>query len=416
MASTRRHKEPASGAWSYRAGAKGENRVRVWERADAGRKRSIWIDYRDEAGHRHRGPLHLSDRDQAKLKADEIAAAFRRNGARRPTELTLAGLIEMYEREVTPEKSRGVQKYDRRTFELFLRFFGADRRPETLSRREWDAFIQARRSGKLRPPKARAHVVGGQVLEHDCKLLNAVLNWATMAGDGRGGFLLERNPVKGLPIPKEESPQRALLTETQYKAVRKAAAMLSPTVECFVVLAWETGHRSASIRQLRWSDIDLDAGRIHFRGESDKIGHDHWNPLHAQAAAVLKRERSRAPAIGDAWIFPSARDSSQPMPRDTAQRLWQRLATKAKLPENERYGWHSLRRAFANRYRRAPLRDLQDLGGWKSAATLLNVYLRADEDAQREVLAERTKRAAAGSAAIVRRQVAPRTGTSGRRR
>jgi len=50
------------------------------------------------------------------------------------------------------------------------------------------------------------------VLEHDLKLLTAVLNWATQAGDGRGGFLLERNPVRGLPIPREESPKRAILT------------------------------------------------------------------------------------------------------------------------------------------------------------------------------------------------------------
>lgn len=400
MASTRRQKqEGAGGGWSYRAGAKGENRVRVYERSGGNRKPGIWIDYRDDAGIRRKSPLGITDRDQAKLKADEIAAQFRREGARRPTELTLGGLIEMYEREVTPEKSAGVQKYDRRTFELLLRFFGHDRRPATLSRREWDAFIKARRSGKLRPPKAKMAKVGGQVLEHDLKLLNAVLNWATQAGDGRGGFLLDRNPVKGLPIPKEESPQRALLTDAQYTAVRQAAAARSPAAECFAVLAWETGHRSNSIRQLRWSDVDLDAGRIHFRGEADKIGHDHWNPLHVEAAAILKRERARAQAIGDAWIFPSRRDASKPLPRDTAQRLWQQLAKAAQLPAKERYGWHSLRRAFANRYRRAPLRDLQDLGGWKSAATLLKVYLRADEGAQREVLDSRSSAVPAATTA-----------------
>lgn len=79
------------------------------------------------------------------------------------------------------------------------------------------------------------------------------------------------------------------------------------------------------------------------------------------------------------------------------QRLWQRLARAANLPAGERYGWHSFRRAFANRYRRAPLRDLQDLGGWKSSATLMKVYLRSDEDAQREVLGGATWRGQARS-------------------
>ena len=148
----------------------------------------------------------MHTQDAAKLKADEIAAQFRRVGARRPTEPTLGGLIEMYEREVTPGKSAGVQKYDRRTFELFLRFFGRDRRPQTLSRREWDAFITARRSGKLRPPKAAEGKVGGQTLEHDMKLLSAILNWATLSGDGKGNFLLDRNLVRGCRSRAKRAP------------------------------------------------------------------------------------------------------------------------------------------------------------------------------------------------------------------
>lgn len=389
MASTRRQdteQEAKSVTWSYQAGAKGENRVRVYERAGQGRKTGIWIDYRDETGHRHKAPLHTTDREQAKLKADEVAAQFRREGARRPAELTLAGLIESYEREVTPMKSDTAQAHDRRACALFLRFFGRDRRPETLSRREWDAYIKARRSGKLRPPKMKERVAGWRVIEQDLHLLNGVLNWGTQAGDGRGGFLLDRNPLKGLPVPKEESPKRALLTADQYEAVRTAAASIGPRLECLVVLAWHTGHRGASLRQLRWSDVDLETARIHFRGEADKIGLDHFNPLHPVAVAILKRERARAQAIGDAWIFPAARNAAKPLSRDAVSNLWKRLAVKAKLPIGERYGWHSCRRAFANRLRRAPLRDLQDLGGWKTSATLLTVYLRADESAQREAL------------------------------
>jgi integrase len=380
MGSTRRQQ-----AWSYRAGEKGENRVRVFERVGPERKAGFWIDYRDEAG-RHRQPIAVTDRDAAKLKADEIAASFRREGAKRIEALTLATLIDNYRREVTPSKSSTARSHDARAFGLFLRFFGAQRRPETLSRREWDAYIRARRSGVLRPPKGSMRQAGWRVIEQDLHLLNALLNWAVQAGDGRGGFLLERNPLKGLPVPKEESPRRALLSDVQYEAVRTAAAVISPRLECFVVLAWHTGHRGASLRQLRWSDVDLEAGRVHFRGELDKIGLDHWNPLHPAAVAILKGERSRVAAIGDAWIFPAARDATAPLSRDAVANLWKRLAVKAQLPAGERYGWHSCRRAFANRFRRAPLRDLQDLGGWKTSATLMTVYLRADETAQREVL------------------------------
>ena len=385
MGSTRRQKAVPK-PWSYQAGAKGENRVRVFERSADGRKTAFWFDYRDEAGARHRQPLAVDTHEAAKLKADEIAVRFRRDGARRSVELTLAGLIESYEAEVTPTKSLTTQAHDRRAFQLFLRCFGPARRPHTLSRREWDGYIRSRRSGKLRPAKAKDRIAGWRVIEQDLHLLNAVLNWAAQAGDGRGGFLLDRNPLKGLPVPKEESPRRALLTAEQYPAVLHAAAGISSRLECFVVLAWHTGHRAASLRQLRWSDIDLDAARNHFRGEVDKIGLDHWNPLHPAAVAILKRERTRMPSIGDAWIFPASRDSAKPLSRDAISNLWNRIAAKAKLPSGERYGWHACRRAFANRLRRAPLRDLQDLGGWKTSATLMTVYLRADESAQREAL------------------------------
>ena len=34
---------------------------------------------------------------------------------------------------------------------MFLDFLGRDRRPETLSQRDWDRFIQARRAGRVGP-------------------------------------------------------------------------------------------------------------------------------------------------------------------------------------------------------------------------------------------------------------------------
>lgn len=387
MASTRRQKSKGK-AWSFIAGAKGENRVRVSERRD---REGFWITYRDEHGARHQQRLTVADHDQAKAKAEEIAGRFRREGARQPAALTLAGLFESYEREVTGTKSLTTQAHDRRSFELFRRSFGPERRPETLSRREWDAYITARRSGRLRPPKAKEKRVRDRIIEQDLRLLNAVLNWAAQAGDGRGGYLLERNPLKGLPVPKEQSPKRARLSPEQYELLRNAAAAISTNVECFVVLAWETGHRAASLRQLRWSDVDFEGRRLHWRGEVDKIGLDHWNPITDEAVSMLKRERARIATIGDAWIFPDPRTKRdkrelEPLSRYGAVDLWRRLAATAKLPSEERYGWHSCRRAFANRLRKAPLKDLQGLGGWKTSATVLNVYLQHDEGAQREAL------------------------------
>ena len=93
---------------------------------------------------------------------------------------------------------------------------------------------------------------------------------------------------------------RPILSDEQFVKVRVAAASMSPRAELFALLAWFTGHRPASIRQLRWSDLDLVNVRIHWRGEIDKIGYDHWNALHPVAVEALRLERQRVSAIGDA--------------------------------------------------------------------------------------------------------------------
>ena len=91
-------------------------------------------------------------------------------------------------------------------------------------------------------------------------------------------------------------------------------------------------------------------------------------------------------AIGDAFVFPAPRDPSKPLPRDTVQKLWRVLSVAAKIPRGQGYGWHSFRRAFANALRDVPLKELKDLGGWKSEKTLITVYLQPDEQAQRSAL------------------------------
>jgi integrase len=393
-----RAKKKAPAAWSYQAGERGTNRVNLYDRG----ARGLYLEYRARASsggpsRRVRESLGHIDREEAKAKADETALRFRTADRVKRQPLTLRRLIDIYEIEVTPGKAPGTQEHDRRSFEMFLRFFGADRFPETLSLRDVNGFVGARRSGKLRPASVKkARKVGDRIIQSDLALLSAVLNYATLSRDG-GGVLLERNPLKGLPIPKNESPARPVLSAAQYLAVRSAAAKVGTWAELFVVLSHETGHRAGSIRQLRFSDIDFTTGRAHWRGEADKIGNDHWTPLTDEALDCLLRERNARGTIGDAVIFPARRgDRSQPMTGDAAFNLWKQLAKSAGIPEGQRFGWHSLRRKFGSDLRKTNLRDLCDLGGWKSIQTVLTCYVRPDEVAQRDALVGRSadKRAA----------------------
>src|SRR5207253_39634 len=118
------------------------------------------------------------------------------------------------------------------------------------------------------------------------------LNWAERSrDDATGEYLVERNPLRGLNVPREENPRRPQISPEQFKTLQLVAAEVSPQAECFVLLAWYTGHRAGAVRQLRWSDLDLDAETIRWRAESDKIGYEHRTPIHPSLAVILRGEQ-----------------------------------------------------------------------------------------------------------------------------
>ena len=384
--------------WSFVTGEKGRNRVRVFEDVNRG---AIFLEFYDRTpstGERvkQRVSVKHTDREKAKAQAEELATKLRTAGFRKVTEPTLAELFDIYVREVTPSKGAQKQKHDRRAIALFIACFGRDRTPSSLNRRDWDRFVAQRRSGALRPPGIdKPKAVGEQIIAYDLKCLTAILNWAVVSRyDGR--VLLERNPLHGLPYPREESPARPMLSPDDYAKLLGVAEQVHEQFALALVLAHETGHRISSIRQLRWSDIDFDQGSIRWRAETDKIGFEHEPPASEQALGALDRARREAKAIGDAWVFPATEDASLPCPRTTFNKWWQRAVKLAKLPAAKRRGWHSLRRLFATETKDLPLKDQAYLGGWKSPQTLLAVYQRADETTMREGLARRDGRRVQG--------------------
>jgi len=49
--------------------------------------------------------------------------------------------------------------------------------------------------------------------------LRSVLRWATRAGDGKGGVLLERDPLAGLKLPREKNTRRPTLSHDEYQSL-----------------------------------------------------------------------------------------------------------------------------------------------------------------------------------------------------
>ena len=323
MARTKRRRR------SYSAGEWGRNRVRVFPDSKTG---LIQIEWREEGRRRSRSLGHR-DWDRAKRQADEVAAG--RAGGHVPeaapaesAPLTLKTLFDIYGDEVTPTKGERSQLHDEAAMKMFLGFFGRDRKPATLSQRDWDRFIRQRRSGKVGPS---GRPVSDRTIERDLKLLLAVLNWAAKSRDEEGHLLLESNPLRGLKAPKEKNPTRVLLTHSEYEALLEVSVGMDWRFNVALVLAHETGHRIGAIRKLRWSDVDMEGGVIRWRAEHEKSGYEHRTPVTADALAVLEEARRANPGIGDAPLLPAPKDPSRCVSRPVVNDWWEKAEALAGL-------------------------------------------------------------------------------------
>ena len=372
---------------SYGAGEWGRNRVRIFPDPKTG---NFQIEWR-ENGRRLTRSLGHRDWARAKRQADEFAAGFvgpeiGGKAEAEPEPLTLEGLFDIYGEEVTLAKGEKSRRHDRVAAAMFLRFFGKDRRPETLSRRDWDRFIQARRAGRV---GLSGRPVGDRTIEWDLAFLMAVLNWAERSKDERGRPLLDRHPLKGLRKPREKNPARVVLTEDEYRAMLKVSRQVGWRFHVALVLAHETGHRIGAIRKLRWADIDFEGREVRWRAEHEKTGYEHVTPLTDEAIAALEEAREKNPATGDAPVLPSSSDATLCMSHVCAYQWWKRGQSLAGLEPKRGRGWHSLRRKFASDLMDLPLKVLCELGGWKNPQTVLRCYQQADAVQLRKALDSR---------------------------
>ena len=372
---------------SYDAGEWGRNRVRVFPDPKTGISQIEWR----KNGRRLTRSLKHRDWSRAKRQADEVAAGFavhEPNGKAesKPEPLTLGTLLDIYGEEVTPAKAETSQRSDRAATKMFLQFFGRHRKPATLSQRDWDRFIRARRAGKIGPS---GRPVSDRTIQCDLKFLVAVFNWATKSKDEQGRPLLGSNPLRGLKMPTEKNPTRVVLAEEEYRALLRVSWGVDWRFHVALVLAHETGHRIGAIRSLRWSDIDLEGGVVRWRAEHEKTGYEHRTPVTAEALAALEEARRRNPGTGDTPVLPASTDASRCAGRSLARCWWNRAQKLAGLEPRRGRGWHSLRRKFASDLMDQPLKVLCELGGWKTAKTVLQCHQRADEDRLRRALASR---------------------------
>ena len=194
---------------SYSAGEWGRNRVRVFPDPKTGRYQIEWR----ENGRRLTRSLKHRDWSRAKRQADEVAAGFAVHESNGQTEaepepLTLGTLLDIYGDEVTPTKSERSRRYDRVAMKMFVKVFGRHRKPATLSQRDWDRFIRARRAGKVGPSKlkGRCPTVRSNTTLDSCSQSST---GPPSRGTRKDGSSSNPIPLRGLKLPKEKNPRPA---------------------------------------------------------------------------------------------------------------------------------------------------------------------------------------------------------------
>ncbi len=153
------------------------------------------------------------------------------------------------------------------------------------------------------------------------------------------------------------------------------------------------------MRRLLWSDVDIDAATVRWRGETDKSGRANVTPLTAKAVQVLRGLPVRG--IGAVPVFPSARDGKSPSSRHAFQQ-WLKRAKRAWLKsienadERERVrealrgvGFHSEKRTGVRdpSFRKLPAAIQEEIAG-TNYSTLRRIYDEVTPEDIREAWAD----------------------------
>lgn len=387
MAQTRRTKARRTEV----VGDRGTNRVRIVRHHRTGALCLDWSE-RDPDGTRRRRRKVLAGATllEAKAEAERKAIELRQAEGRAPkASLTVRMLFDRYVDEVTPSKGKSGQALDSAARRLFDLWWG-ERAIDSLRDYDFKLYTDARRSGRLRLPRGAARVRDCQI-GHELKAFRAACNWALRQPTPGGGFLLDRNPLTGYRLPKEQEPNRPVLTDEEYLKLRPVAWEISPEFGAVLELVHETGHRLASVLQLRSDDVDIPGRRIRWRAAADKTRREHSTVMTPAAIDAIARLRRELPRIGAGYLFPSPDVPGAHRSRESAYKWWREGERRAELPRSKGRAWHSLRRKFATELVDVPLAVLQQLGGWSTARTIVECYQHPDEKAQAGALASRRR-------------------------
>jgi integrase len=233
------------------------------------------------------------------------------------------------------------------------------------------------------------------------RVLSSAMSWAEENGLRPAGSNPARIRLKG------SRRRQRLFTEAEVARLQTAITELekeekiSSTVALGLRLLFATGCRAGEICELRWSDVDMEAGFM--RWPTSKTGYLE-KPITAEAKALLKKA---ARIVGVDWVCPSS-NPKKALRVETLEAGFERAMKRAKVAAGENATLHLIRHWFATKTytdKDIPLPVQMAIVGHKSVATAMR-YAHVDRgEVQKAAAAAARRRTAAVKAAGKRGKV-----------
>lgn len=144
---------------------------------------------------------------------------------------------------------------------------------------------------------------------------------------------VERKHMAAPVEPDKVAELLRVLDAFQGTHVVSAAIRLLPLLFC----------RSGELRQMRWEEVDMEAGEWRYRVSKTKT--DHLVPLSRQALAILKELQPATGHLRGGWVFPGARSVDRPMSDGAINAAYRRLGIDTR-EELTGHGWRAIARTL----------------------------------------------------------------------
>lgn len=154
----------------------------------------------------------------------------------------------------------------------------------------------------------------------------------------RNGWVQRDSPFRGLKLPEVERSAGTLITDDEIK--RLIAVCERGEEEAWLMVSLGTGARPGEVRQLRWSDVDLEQAIVTFT-DTKHGGRRRPVAVGELVVAALsdwrEMQRNGRDLVDDPYLFSTALDASKPWSQWYAGRdRWQALRERAGVREGVR--------------------------------------------------------------------------------